>query len=159
MYYYMLIDGECDVIKDGKKLPGSFGTLEPGSQFGEQSVLFNESKRGATIIASKASAKSNTIVLYQLDGATFRKMMDQKELKKLQIRMKDVIKVFDTLSGVDTKIAGTGTIIRPYEPSKWWLITSWQGTILQYIWPTVLGMVSVFSRRVMLVSNSMFTVH
>lgn len=140
----MLVGGECSVLKNGVLLPGKFGTLEKGSAFGEQAVLFDSPTRGATVMASKGSsdeANAGYVVLYRLSGKEFRSRLSKELLVSLQDRMRDVIKVFDTLSGVDTKIKNEGTIIRSYEPSARWLIKQYRGTILQYVGPTVLFMV------------------
>lgn len=144
-YYYMLVGGECSVLKNGVLLPGKFGTLEKGSAFGEQAVLFDSPTRGATVMASKGSsdeANAGYVVLYRLSGKEFRSRLSKELLVSLQDRMRDVIKVFDTLSGVDTKIKNEGTIIRSYEPSARWLIKQYRGTILQYVGPTVLFMMT-----------------
>jgi len=119
--------------------------LEAGSAFGEQAILFDSSTRGATVVASKGSSKEENqglVILYRLSGKRFRSRLGEEHLATLQDRVKDVLKVFDTLSGVDTKIKEKGTIIRPYDPSAQWLLKQYRGTVLQYIGPTVLAMVS-----------------
>ena len=93
MYFYMVIQGRCVVIKDGQRLCGVYGTLGEGTSFGEEAILFVQRVRSASVLAS------GKVVLYRLNGAIFRDKMDKDELAELQIRMRKVIKVFDTLSG------------------------------------------------------------
>ena len=80
-------------------MAGKYGTLEAGSAFGEAAFLTGNNQRDATIIASKGSSDKDTITLYRLDGEVFRSKFDEKELKKLQHRIKEVYRVYDILSG------------------------------------------------------------
>ena len=141
MYFYILIGGECSITRNGKKLSGKLGTIEEGASFGKHALLFEKREHAATIEASKVSTKTGNIQLYRLDGALFYHKVTPRKLEILQLKMKDIMKVFDTLSGVDTKVE-EGTIIPAYIPSGWWLSRQWTGTILQFNWMQSVGMVS-----------------
>jgi len=139
MYYYILMEGECVVVKDGKQVHGPFGSIEKGTFFGEGGVISKNTVRTATIIASKAPPRTGAVVLYRLNYAFFLEMMGEEEIAKLRERMLAIMCVVDTLSGVDTKLK-QGSIIRPYQPESLWLWKQWRGTVLQYVWRWVLGM-------------------
>ena len=58
-YFYVVVDGECSIVKNGKRLPL---VMPKGSSFGEQAVLFGStSGQSSSIVASKGS-----VVLYRL---------------------------------------------------------------------------------------------
>ena len=64
-YFYVVVDGECSIIKNGKQLPL---VMPKGSSFGEHAVLFGSaSGQGSSIVASKGSVDSDgCVVLYRL---------------------------------------------------------------------------------------------
>ena len=132
-YIYILVEGECVVVKDGKQIKGKYGVIEEGTLFGEGAVISDKSMRSATVVATKP------VVVYRLSDKIFRESMGEGEFATLQTRMIDIGKVIDTMSGVDTKLK-KGTIIQSYRPSNFWLWKRWQGTVLQYVWHKVLGM-------------------
>ena len=132
-YIYILVEGECVVVKDGKQIKGKYGVIEKGTLFGEGAVVSDKSMRSATVVATKP------VVVYRLSDKMFRESMGEGEFANLQTRMIDIGKVIDTMSGVDTKLK-KGTIIQSYRPSNFWLWKQWQGTVLQYVWHKVLGM-------------------
>jgi len=138
-YYYILVEGECVLVKDGKQVHGKYGTIAKGTSFGETTVLFNNHVRTATIIASKPSPMTGTIVVYRLADTIFHEMMGSEDIYALQSHIQDIQFVIDVLSGVDTKL-NKGTIIRPYKPSGFWVCRQWSGTVLQYVWPHTLAM-------------------
>lgn len=102
-------------------------------------MLYNTRVRTATIVATKPPPGSKTVVLYRLKHDIFRKRIGDEEISRLRQRMHDIQVVIDMLSGVDTNL-NKGTIVRPYRPSFLWLLKQWKGTVLQYVWPSVLTM-------------------
>ena len=63
-YFYVVVDGDCSIIKNGKRLPL---IMPKGSSFGEQAILFGSSDQSASIVASKGSTDSEgRVVLYRL---------------------------------------------------------------------------------------------
>ena len=69
-YFFIVCDGECKVEKHGKQLHGEFGKLQNGMTFGERPILFNDKERKATVVASKTSTATGSVVLYRLNGKT-----------------------------------------------------------------------------------------
>jgi len=132
IYYYMLIEGECQIEKNSIKVLSRFGVLGPGALFGEQPILFNNRTRAASVIISKPS------ILYRLNGDLIHKLFNETELKNLQDKTNEIIRAFDYLSGIQTGVGGT--IIRTYQPSGLWLMMRWRGTVLQYVWKNVIFM-------------------
>lgn len=114
MCYYILIEGECIVVKDGKQVHNAHGRIHvKGSTFGENGLL-KFGSRSASIVASPETAKT---VLYCLDGKIFREFVGDDEITKLQEKISKIQTVLDTLSGADTKMR-KGTIIKPYQPES-----------------------------------------
>ena len=56
--------------------------------------------RTATIVATKPSPTTETVVLYRLKHKLIRDMMGDEEITKLRHRMRDIQLVIDILSGV-----------------------------------------------------------
>ena len=113
MYYYILEEGECIVVKDGKTVHDVHGRIHAkGSTFGENGLLFGS--RSASIVASPKTKKT---VLYCLDSKIFREFVGDDEISKLQEKIKRIQSVLDTLSGADTKMR-KGTIIKQYKPES-----------------------------------------
>jgi len=135
IYMYILVEGECVVVIDGKEVHGRYGKIEESTLFGELAMLSNAKSRAASIVA----VGSDKAVVYRLNSNVFRRMVGDEEISRLCRRMQRIQGVVDTLSGVDTTF-GEGTVIRPYKPSSYWLLKQWKGTILQYVWPRVTAM-------------------
>mmetsp|Transcript_34045 Transcript_34045/g.71635 ORF Transcript_34045/g.71635 Transcript_34045/m.71635 type:complete len:568 (-) Transcript_34045:262-1965(-) len=119
-FVYVVADGECSVMVDGKIVPEPYGTLKARSIIGELGVLDNKA-RAATI-----STKTDKVKLYRIDGANFktilnRGMEDAEQLEKID----DVLK---QITG--SKSMFGGDIILPYKPDRFWLWSRWDGTIL-----------------------------
>ena len=113
MCYYILVEGECIVVKDGKTVHDVHGRIHAkGSTFGENGLLFGS--RSASIVASPKTKKT---VLYCLDSKIFREFVGDDEITKLQEKIKRIQSVLDTLSGADTKMR-KGTIIKQYKPES-----------------------------------------
>ncbi len=110
------------------QIHGKYGTIEKGTCFGEDALLFDENVQTESVIASKPSQDTGTIVVYRLAGSIFDEWIGPDEKKKLQTQIKDIQLVVNVLSGVDTKI-DKGTIIKPYEPDGLWLWKQWSGTV------------------------------
>ena len=100
MYFYILLDGECAVVKDGKRVQGKYGTIEKGVLFGEDMMLTDERVRTATVVATNGSDRTGTVVLCRLLDSAFVEMMGKEEIGKLRLRMRDIKTVVDILSGV-----------------------------------------------------------
>lgn len=139
-YYYILADGECVVLKDGKLVHGKHGIIQAGTSFGENTMLYDRSVRTATIIASEPSPRTGTIAVYRLKQSIYRKAVGSDEVTNLKNHIKEIQSVVDILSGVNTKVK-KGTIIRPYKPSSLWLGKQWRGTVLQFVGREVAVMV------------------
>lgn len=137
-HYYILVEGECKVMKDGKQIHGKYGVIEEGTPFGEQAILFDTSRQ-VTIIASKPPPGKDRIAVFRLKDTHFLGARSEEDIQNLRYRVKEIQGVVNSLSGVDTKLK-EGTIIRPYKGSSRWLWRRWSGTILQYVWKDVLGM-------------------
>lgn len=138
VYFYILADGECQVTRNGRPIAGGYGLIEKGTSFGEIDMLFGIT-RTATIVASRPSETTGKVVVFRLKDTVFRQMVSDAEIAELRTQIMEIQKVVDTLSGVDTKF-GKGTVIRQYVPSAPWLCRQWTGTILQYVWTSVVGM-------------------
>mmetsp|Transcript_21218 Transcript_21218/g.31461 ORF Transcript_21218/g.31461 Transcript_21218/m.31461 type:complete len:279 (+) Transcript_21218:1026-1862(+) len=138
MYFYILVKGECIVTTGGKQVGhGKFGKLEAGTSIGDNGLLFDV--RNASVVASKPSNETGTVVVYCLDVKTFRHLVGNDEVKRLQKDIGDMQTVVNQLSGVDTKIKN-GTIIKQHRPSGVCLWMKWSGTILEYVYKHVVGM-------------------
>jgi len=66
-YYHIVVDGDCEVFKDGKQINGKFGVIEKGTPFGEDAILFH-TPNIVSIIASKPPIGENTITVFRLKG-------------------------------------------------------------------------------------------
>lgn len=155
-HYYILADGECQVVKDGKPVAGEYGIIEKGTSFGEVAVLFG-TNRTATIMASKPSEVTGTVVVYRLRDTVFHKVVGDAAMEGLRTQIREIQKVVDIISGVDTKF-GKGTVIRQYVPSGLWLCKQWSGTVLQYVWTDAIVMMvatAVFGIIVCVVASDM----
>jgi CRP-like cAMP-binding protein len=137
-YVYLVGDGQCTVLVDGKVAPEPYGTLKPKAIFGELAVLYNQS-RAATI-----TAKTDTVTLFRVKGDTFKLILNHHQT------IKDDQELLEKIDNVINQIAGTkslygGVIIRQYKSPRLWLWTRWKGTVLQHNYKTVLGnmMISV----------------
>ena len=73
--------------------------------------MFQEKSRAVILISSKASPKSGKVILCQLDGPKIHENMDQNKLIKLEVHIIDVMKEFDTLTGINENNVGKGTNI------------------------------------------------
>mmetsp|Transcript_25003 Transcript_25003/g.42834 ORF Transcript_25003/g.42834 Transcript_25003/m.42834 type:complete len:476 (+) Transcript_25003:631-2058(+) len=140
IYFYLLADGECEVIKDGKRIHAEYGVLERGSAFGENAMVFSDKDRSADIVASKSSSSiSNKVVVYRLKRSVFHEYVGPDAIQELQNHTREIQRTIDVLSGVDTKTS-EGTLIREYVPSTAWFWKQWTGTVLQYVWRSVFCM-------------------
>lgn len=101
--------------------------------------MLYKTRRTATVVASKPSPKTGTIMVYRLKDTTFRGMVGSDVVTSLRSHIREIQSVVDILSGADTKVK-KGTIIRPYKPSSPWLWRQWSGTVLQYVWFKVVVM-------------------
>jgi predicted membrane chloride channel (bestrophin family) len=138
---YVIAEGECSVIVNGKVVPEPYGTLKAKSVFGEVGVM-QSAPRAATI-----SVKSDTAVLFRADGATFKSILgrgdddddenDPDRLKDLK-DVEEINEAIHQLSG--TKSLYGGSIIRQYRPNRGWLWSQWSGTVIQHNIKTALLM-------------------
>ena len=133
-YVYLVADGECTVIVDGKVVPEPYGTLKPGAIFGELGVLYSQT-RAATI-----NAKSDTVSLFRVKGETFKSFLNSK----LLLSFNDDPELLEQIDQAINQVAGTkslygGDIIRQYKPNRAWLWSRWTGTVFLHNYKTVLG--------------------
>ena len=146
-YLYIVYCGECSVFIDGKKLPMPYGTLREGSLIGDLAIIYDTPKRAATIQAVtpvKAFRLDRQSCNYFLflevigDGENSRKsfvsslLPPKRDREKLQIELKEIDSIIDQASGLKQKYGGN--IIKPFQPSRKWLWSQWQGTILHQAW-------------------------
>lgn len=121
-YVYVIAEGECNVMVDGKIVPEPYGTLQAKSIIGELAVMYNKN-RSATV-----STKSDTVTLYRIEGTTFKKLLNTLPRMDDAEQMKKIDDVLKQIAG--TKSLFDGNFILPYKPDRWWLWSRWKGTIL-----------------------------
>lgn len=63
-------------------------------------MISDSNHRSATIVATKPSETTGTVVLYRLSDSIFCEMMGHEEITKLRQRMCNIQFVIDILSGV-----------------------------------------------------------
>jgi CRP-like cAMP-binding protein len=68
-YVYLVGEGDCTVLVDGKVVPEPYGTLRPMAIFGDLGVLQNKT-RATTIFA-----KSDAVTYYRINGDTFQRIL------------------------------------------------------------------------------------
>jgi hypothetical protein len=139
IYYYLVIEGECTMTKDGIKVLGPTKGMKRGESFGETDFLFGNTLSSHTVIASK----TGKVVLCRLKDTLYDYHITLDVKVKLQRHMSEICNVMDVLSGVNTKNSNAA-IIHPYIPSELWLLRQWDGTVLQYVWQKVV-MMMIFS--------------
>ena len=128
-YVYLVTEGDCTVMVDGKVVPEPYGTLKPKAIFGELGVLYNQT-RAATIVA-----KSERVSLFRVKGDTFKSVLHQLVCDGTDPA---------TLASIDQAInqcTGTislygGDIIRTFKPNRAWLWGRWRGTVFQHNFKT-----------------------
>ncbi|KAL3799884.1 hypothetical protein ACHAW5_004396 [Stephanodiscus triporus] len=137
IYYYLVLEGECTITKDGKKVEGKYGVIKKGGTFGEMSILFPNTTRTATVVAS-----NQKVVLGRLRDEVIYGLMGDDVMKRLQKSISEIRVVMEYLSGVNTKMK-KGTIMHNYVPSSAWLLKHWTGTVFQYVWVRVIVMMAL----------------
>lgn len=128
-YVYLVGDGECTVLVDGKVVPEPYGTLKPKAIFGELGVLYNQT-RAATI-----TAKSDTVSVYRVHADIFRSVLNHSQEDPQVLQQID--QAINEISGSKSRYGGD--IIRPYKPNRRWLWGRWRGTVFEHNYRTVLG--------------------
>ncbi|CAB9498691.1 dependent protein kinase regulatory subunit [Seminavis robusta] len=128
-FVYLVAEGDCTVIVDGKVVPEPYGTLKPKAIFGELGVLYNQT-RAATICA-----KSDSVTLFRVNGATFKDILNHYFSRDDPETLYLIDQAIDQVSG--TKSLYGGDIIRQYQSSRFWLWKKWTGTVFQHNWRTV----------------------
>jgi hypothetical protein len=145
IYYYLVIEGECTMTKDGVEVLGpTNGMKKHGESFGETDFLFGQTTSSYTVIASNPASTSKTgkIVLCRLKDKLYDYHVNKDVKKELRRHMSEIKNVMDVLSGIHPKIRN-GTIIHPYVPSERWLLRQWEGTVMQYVWMKAVMMMTV----------------
>ena len=145
IYYYLVIEGECTMTKDGVEVLGpTNGMKKHGESFGETDFLFGQTPHSYTVIASNPASTSTTgkVVLCRLKDTFYDYHVNKDVKKQLQRQMSEIRNVMDVLSGIHPKIRN-GTIIHPYIPSERWLLRQWEGTVMQYVWLKAVMMMTV----------------
>lgn len=117
-YVYMIGDGKCTVIVDGKVVPEPYGTLKPKAIFGELGVLYNQT-RSATI-----TGKSDSVSLFRVNGETFKAVLNRLTSNDDPELLEQIDQAINQLAG--TKSLYGGNIIRPYKPNRKWLWGRWK---------------------------------
>lgn len=156
IYYYLVLEGECTMTKDGVEVLGSTsGMKKRGESFGETDLLFRNTLSSHTVIATARSSgntstttttkspmsKTGKIVLCRLKDTLYDYHVTHVVKQKLQRHMSEISNVMDVLSGVNTKNSNAA-IVHPYIPSEKWLLRQWDGTVLQYVWKKVVMMMT-----------------
>jgi CRP-like cAMP-binding protein len=150
-YLYLIASGSCSVFIDGKKLPDPYGTMGEGSLIGDLAMLYGTA-RAATVRCQ------TDVTVYRLHRTDFYHFLDQSSTssnsdvnvdnnnnnndhdtvsarqKEIQQQVKEIDEVIDQISGVKSKY--DGSIIRQFQPDRYWLWSRWRGTILQHAWKT-----------------------
>jgi predicted membrane chloride channel (bestrophin family) len=129
-FVYLVADGDCTVVVDGNVVPEPYGTLKPGSIFGEMGVLYNQT-RAATIVA-----KSDRVTLFRVDGYTFKRVLNRLASDDDPDELSKIDQAINQVSGTKTQYGGS--IIRQYKSNRIWLWTRWAGTIAQHNYKTTL---------------------
>ena len=149
-YLYLIASGSCSVCIDGEKLPDPYGTMGEGSLIGDLAMLYGTA-RAATVRCQ------TDVTVYRLHRTDFYHFLDQNSTssnsnvdvdvdnyndydtvsarqKEIQQQVKEIDEVIDQISGVKSKY--DGSIIRQFQPERYWLWSRWRGTILQHAWKT-----------------------
>jgi hypothetical protein len=131
-YVYLVGNGDCTVLVDGKVVPEPYGTLKPKAIFGELGVLYDDTRK-ATV-----TAKTDTVTLYRVNGDTLKSILNRS------ITSSDDAELLGTIDHAINQVSGTtslygGDIIRPYKSPRSWLWARWKGTVVQHNYKNVLG--------------------
>jgi hypothetical protein len=153
-YMYLIARGSCSVAIDGKVLPLPYGKIGPGSLIGDLALLYG-TPRAATVRAKAA------VRVYRLHKTDFNHFMHKaaadsddcsatdknapspstSTAEKMKEEMSKIDRVIDRISGVKTRY--DGDVIQQFKPSRKWLWSRWNGTIMQHVWKTALGNMSI----------------
>jgi hypothetical protein len=79
---------------------GKYGIIEKGGTFGEMSILFPNTPRTATVVASYRSVPGKKVVLGCLRDDVIYRLMGDDVMKGLQKSISEIWVVMDYLSGV-----------------------------------------------------------
>jgi Cyclic nucleotide-binding domain len=129
-YVYLVAEGDCTVVVNGKLVPEPYGTLRPMAIFGELGVIYNRT-RAATITAKSDAG----VVLYRIHGDAFKTILNPFIADDDPELLRKIDNAIDQVAG--TKTLYGGHIIRQYKPSRSWLWKKWKGTVFQHTWRTV----------------------
>jgi len=150
-YLYIVYRGECSVIVDGKRLVESYGTLSEGILVGDIAMIYDKKARSATVQATthvtafRLHRDAFDYFLAQTAQTTTTQSLTYKErviMMKEQLRkdLTNIDAVIDQVAGIKARYSG-GDIIQRFEPSRMWLWSRWEGTILQQVYkPAVWNM-------------------
>lgn len=136
-YVYLIQQGECTVMVDGKVVPEPYGTLRSKTLFGEMGVLYNQT-RAATV-----KTKSDRVALFRMHGETFKSVLNNQLTTQI-----DDPELMNKIDQAINQVAGTkslygGDIIRTFKSPRIWLWKRWNGTVLQHSYRTVCLMMAI----------------
>jgi hypothetical protein len=120
-YVYLITEGKCRVLVDGKEVPEPYNVIGAVTLFGDLGVLYEET-RAATI-----SVDSATIIYYQILGSTFKDILNAPT--ESLSTMREIDDIINQVSG--TQPLYEGDIILPYKPERTWLWRQFSGTLLK----------------------------
>lgn len=128
-YVYLVAEGKCKVIVDGKVVPEPYGTIKGKAILGELGVLYNQT-RSATIVA-----KSDAVSLFRVNADTFKSVLNKLTVNDDPELLQQIDNAINQVEG--TKSFYGGDIIRQYKSNRSWLWRRWRGTVFEQNWRTV----------------------
>ncbi len=127
-YLYIIYEGDCSIVIDGKQLVEPYGTMHKGSVVGDMAMIY-DAPRAATVTALTA------VKAFRLHRDVYNSFLESKgsdAKERLRKELKEIDAAIDRIAGVKSEYEGD--IIPQFKPDRSWLLRQWEGTILQQAW-------------------------